>query len=88
MTDRIFDVDIKFLENCNYNASAINKSVNLPLQKPTVTMLTPINISHNGNVFYYGDIVEIEAKIAYHNKKVSNGYVNFFYINENDYQGI
>lgn len=88
MTDRIFDVNINFLENCNYNASTTNKNINLPLQKPIVTMLTPINISHNGNVFYYGDIIEIETKITYDEQKVTNGYVDFFYINEDDHQGI
>ncbi len=82
MTDRIFNVDFNFLENCNYNASAITKDINMPLQKPTVT------VQQIGTEKYYGDTLTFEAHIAYESQTITYGVVNFYYINSDDYQTV
>ena len=82
MTDRTFNVDFNFLENCNYNASTTNKDINLPLQKPIVT------VQQIGQERYYGDTFTIQAHITYGSDNVTNGVVDFYYINNDDYQTI
>ena len=82
MTDRIFDVNVNFLENCNYNASTTNKEINLPLQTPTVTVQPILNGSP-----CYGDTIEFEALVQYDNHVVQSGVVSFYYVSVNDVQG-
>lgn len=80
MTDRIFNVDFNFLENCNYNASTVNKEIALPLQEPIIVM------QQLGQEQYYNDIFTIQAHITYAGANVESGTVDFYYINSNDYQ--
>lgn len=82
MTERAFSADLNFLENCNYNASTTSKEVTLSLQTPMVT------VQKLGNNFYYGDTVEVFALITYGNNNVTNGVVDFYYINLDDPQAI
>lgn len=82
MTDRIFNADLNFLENCNYNSSTTIKDITLSLQTPVVMVYT------EKESYYYGDIVEVSSLVEYHDAAITNGVVDFYYININDSQGI
>lgn len=83
MTERIFDIDVNFLENCNYNASSISKEISLPLQKPDIT----VQVVNEDQQYYYNDIVTISASVNYDGNSVTNGTIDFYYINDNEAAG-
>lgn len=89
MSDRLFDVNLKFLENCNYNESSIDKEIALPLQSPIMhvtykNMNTP---GRSSGLVYYNDKIELNANVTYQvdNEMMSvPGNVIFYYINNDD----
>ena len=89
MSDRLFDVNLKFLENCNYNESSVDKEIALPLQSPTMHV-TYKNINTPGRsstLIYYNDKIELNANVTYQveNEMMSvPGNVIFYYINNDD----